>query len=506
MLPSVPWRRWEETDPENYPLPMHNSEHPLVYRWRLQQSRRPLWLRHLGLAVHVMLVGVLAYALDSSGYSGEGPWVLFTLVWTLYLCGRPLIEGVHCLASERQRGTFETLLTTDLTPRDWVTSSFWMLVRPRWLELGALVALGSLGGHSERWLSVGLLLFAAIPAYAALGLYLSSRQLQPVRAQLQALSLLVGAFFVSVAIDALLFHQGDPAFCQYTSPWLAAYGLLYDRFANIQYLPAGLAYLALALGFLHRTIAVLSRGSLLRTSRSATRSRSFPGVRHAFLYRALLQGGYSRWTWLQSLAMPLLLIALWMGKAGEFLRVGRDSEMLGLVLVAIYVSIRVAMAGSQTFAGERENRNWESLLATRMSLREIFLYLSQLALFPVLAETVLLGGLWTVLSGHDALAAFYLVVWTLALGGFALYQSCRCSSSAQALSISAGVALVLSFAGFFAFIWHDNSPLAAISPFYVLASLAENRTHNLDVPLSLALYGLAGPLSLVFGYRKLARP
>lgn len=478
----------------------HLSENPLAYRWQLQQKRRPFWLRHLSSAVHLVLLCAFAYSVNGRNYCDEGPWVFLTLVWTLYLCGRPLLEGVHCLAGERQRGTYEALLTTGLGARQWVLTSFWMLVRPRWLELALTVALGCFFGQSAEWLRAGAFLSAAIPAYAAAGLYLSSRHLQPVRAQLQALTLLIGTFFISVAIDALLVRGGEPSFCHRTSPWFGTYALLCGRFDFATH-PLGLlltllAHAGLGALLLHRAQLALQRPRAHSVPQKRP-ARRLNGVQHAFLYRCLLQPtlGWSL------LAMPLFLLALGFGRHSQFLHRGRDADMLGLVLVAIYTSVRVAMAGSQAFAGERENRNWESLLATRLRLPEIYRSQVALSLLPLLGEALLLGCLWGMLAGRGFGAALYLTLWTCSLGCFALYQSCRSASSARALGITAASALFLSFAGFFSYLWSSDSGLAAISPFYILARLGESHHPGIDLPISIALYGLAVPLSLWAGYR-----
>lgn len=478
----------------------HLSENPLAYRWQLQQKRRPFWLRHLSSAVHLVLLCAFAYSVDGRNYCDEGPWVFLTLVWTLYLCGRPLLEGVQSLAVERQRGTYEALLTTGLGARDWVHTSFWMLVRPRWIELTLTVTLGCFFGQAADWLRAGAFLAAAIPAYAAAGLYLSSRHRQPVRAQLQALTLLIGAFFISVAVDALLVRGGEPSFCHRVSPWFGTYALLCGRF-NFAAHTAGLSAAVLAYAGLSTLMLRAAQGALLRPqTRSVSKKRAarrLDAVHHPLLYRLLSQRSPS-WS---LLAIPLFLLALDYSHHSEFLRSGRDTNMLGLVLVAIYTSVRVAMAGSQALAGERENRNWESLLATRLRLPDIYFSQAALCLLPVLVETLLLGGLWVLLAEQGPTAALYLTLWTCSLGCFALYQSCRSSSSARALGITAATALFLSFAGFFSYLWSRDSGLAAISPFYVLARLGESHHLGIDLPISIVLYSLAAPLCLLAGYR-----
>lgn len=483
------------------------SENPLIYRWQLQQKRQPRWLKWLSPLLHLGLLASLAFC---KGDLSDRPLVLFTLVWTLYLCGRPLLEGVRLLASERQKGTYESLLTTGLQAHQWIGTLFLGLVLPRWLELTLMVLVLGVLQHTTPWESLALwgFLTAAIPFHAAAGLFISARQNQPVKAQLQALSLLIGLFFVSVAVDALLISNSGPTFCQYSSPWLGAYAILCRRWQEKGGLWLSLlAQIGLCMASLWGAQASLARGALTRAlpSRRPSRTRlSLAGAGSALFYRGMLTGS-RRWL-ARMVAMVVVLIAFQSDEAHFLGHLENDVLGLALMLLSLYCTVRAALAGSEAVALERENRNWESLLATRMSLPEIFLSVSSMALLPVLLETLVLSGSWSLLAtAGNLLVPLYLVLWVGAVGSFALWQSCRRISSAQALGVTAAVTMVATFAGFFAEIFNERSAIAAFSPFYLLSRLAWGNPQDQEWMLSLGFYLMVGLLSLLAAYRQLRR-
>ena len=513
------------------------DDNPLLYRLQQARARRPAWKRALGWLVYPALVLSPWLLSLLPGNECRGRQLFFALAVFLhfaYFCGRPLFEAVTSLASEKQRGTFESLATTGFTARRWIATLFYVCVRPRLIELAVWgwipIALAPEDPHSGL-LSLLCYTAACILLYTAVGLWISGRSRTLTGAQLQSILFLTFTFFVVVALDAVLCsgvsQARGPLFSQYVAPYM---GLLMSREPEIRcscWL-ASLAYLPVCLWLLYRCERRV--GSALATRPAASSPRWMwrtlsRGMGHPLGYRALLQMSRDRLLLLRLLGYPAIFYALRClphvsEEQWEVRRVTESCFYLTLFGHMLYLTVRAALAGSVSVAEERESRTWESLLSTRLSLNSLLWGQWAVCSLPILLECVLWSFLWLTYMGdadpslHNHKYAWglslanvvvlvaYSLAWTSFVGALAMWLSGRCASAAQALRGTTVVVFLLVFGTLAVGVLCHVEWIASISPALCLGELSG---HCLRACLSLLGYASASVVLLGLCRRNLAR-
>ncbi|MBI3927970.1 MAG: hypothetical protein HY319_20680 [Armatimonadetes bacterium] len=450
---------------------MWDHDNPLVYRRAAAAGRRPRWKGLLGWAAYPLLVSSPFWLFGAPAYPGaaETPWLLALFLHFLYFAGRPLFETISTFSAERQRRTLDCLLTTGFPVRRWCRTLFVCAVQPRLLEAVLFVWIFELFPGREPPvvfqmlpLTVGCVLF-----YAAAGMGLSVRSRNQALAQLKAILLLTTSMLFIVGVDALITDSvlglGHPLFSALTCPWITVVYRWNDELqpwlvALASLLHGGLAWVALRLTEKH--LCATPAGP---SPRPPARSKILRWVENPLLYRSLVQRG----RWHRLLMYPGVLLSLRFGLPALTDTDGVRGDVLGyppsgvetalylaLLVHMLYFTVRALTACSHAVAEERENRTWEPLLSTRLSLNGLMHGQCAVRLLPVLGECLLWSPLWLMFSEclggplsqpNTVILVVYSLSWIAFIGSFALWQSSRSSSAGQALRNTAAFALGLAF-------------------------------------------------------------
>lgn len=486
-------------------------ENPILYReWvALRRGRRPWWLAQL-LFYPALVLGpsALGAATRPDFQNQRDFYALALLGHALYFSLRPLLSTLGTFATERERGTFDSLLTTRVTPRQALLERLAWALAPRFLELavlGPLLFLVADRVGSAAWvlaLTVPLILF-----YGALGLWASLRSATTLAAAQRALGILAFNMLGLVLLD-VLFQRRGPTLSALGCPFILFLSLVAPINSESAWLTQvwwvqPLLHLLGALWLLRASLQSLRRPATIRAKVRAGRPRSWllrvPGLaENPVIFRALLARP-ARAAWL---VYPALLLApLALGALAET----RDGElvfMLAAFLHCLYFGVRSIYASVGAFAGERERQSWESLISTPLGAGRLLRGKLAAATTPLLLELVLWSPLWTLYLGTTHLATLEAVGRVLALTAslslllvaLGLWLSASQQRSSRAalagLSLLASLSLLpLLLAA--AMGW--GSPLLGVSPAFVVIT-AVTEPDSTYLPACLVYLTLAAVL------------
>lgn len=513
--------------------PMVNDENPILYRHAQSQKRRPLWKKALAWTFYPLMM-LVPLSVSNGRNSLQ---LLFVFAHLLYFCGRPLMESISTLATEKQRGTYDCLATAGFSVHRWITTLFRLGSVPHLIQLALFGWLLSMV-PAEPWqtgpepsslagiLPVLVYTASCVIFYAAAGLWISATSRTLAKAQLKAAIFLGFTFIFVIVLDVIL----EEIVGSHSSPVLS--GVINPVAVTLLYWQGGtqgrsvwvilaliVGQLGLAKGLLTAVERRLERpeSPIARISCGVTHARFARFWSHPIYYQAAVRLQCQRWAWLRVVAYPLVLISM------RFIvpslsstcssRVGEDTFVMAFFAHMVYVTVRATVAGSAAIAEERENRTWESLLSTRMTPLNLLTSLWVTRVLPAVIEPLPWVILWAAFTQpfggpiHPrSLVGMlgYSFLWTAFVGTLSLWNSSRSSSAAGALRATALTLTVIIFGGLFCtVIAHDTvDTLGFLSPAVWIEAFF-NDYHRARALVGLGLYAASIPILFGLTYKNI---
>jgi len=377
--------------------------------------------------------GSLSYQVESSLKTA---FVLSCAGHILYMCLRSLLSTVTLVATERERGTFDSLATTRTSMREILGTSLVWALGPRFLELALFgPLLLTLPGREPAEEVLGFLAVTVpfILAYGALGLWLSATQRRTVSAAAAGLTILTFNCFGSILLDIVckdVTGQRGPVIASVIDPIVAALYVLKGGHGPDEawWMLSAPFHLLVAAALFALTLRRLGRPDVAVAPAAASQRWHVPGLSEdPILYRELLRTSRASLGWI--LAYPLLVAgpALLVSNRGYSTQ-HYEQLLLALSLHAMYMALRSISAGSRAVAFEKEQRTWEPLLSTRLSAIQLLRGKALAGLGPILATLAVFSPVWTLyltveqtvgMLAYSALLALflYLLAFWLTLTG-----------------------------------------------------------------------------------------
>lgn len=381
-----------------------NQNEAIAYRHRLQQRSgfRRTWLTYAGLVLLPPALLSLARHLPSQRYGDSMDWFPFYLGVFLHLfffCSRGLYSNLSRIARERERRTFEVLLTTRLTKRDIVAGLLKTSTLPE-LPSIAILSLALFFVHPELgWAGcLGLMALTSVLwlSFSMVGLALSLRAGSALAATSLGATYLCWSFVISFITDVLLWQdlRGDPLFlsCLF-NPMVMAQSLInessgtgWDALGPVQ---IAIFQIALASACLLYFWWRVDRPLQQRAGQKSSQLSPFRRwIGDPILYREFQVGRYL-----------LIYPALWAAPFLYCLSGGLGEDLgnafaLAACLHLLYYGYRATSRSITTFSSEKERRTLDSLLGTRLSRGELSRGKLKAVFYPILAELLLFSPLF----------------------------------------------------------------------------------------------------------------
>ncbi|MBS2037965.1 hypothetical protein JST97_23465 [bacterium] len=312
------------------------------------------------------------------------------LAFVTFLCIRAIAGSVGVIAQERERGSWEVLLSSGFQPQSIVLGLWRACLIPRLLEV--TLTLPWLYLRVDNPLAEFAFLSGLAGFYTTLGLFASLRCGSALRAMQLAYGWLgltgVGSFMLWLVGQI---ESSYKATCSNTvlmiNPWAAVLNLESD-------FTQGAAAL-------HGLMTLLLLLALSRQNLNVTRLRMNQGLRrpaqeNPLRYRNQFQAPRTQWG--LALLYCLLLLAPWYGwKGGD----GDSRAALSMLAHLGFWLIRATYSCCHCFCREREQGSLDALLTTRLSPKEILSGLLSQTLVPLSWQALLLSPLLFISLTHD---------------------------------------------------------------------------------------------------------
>ena len=375
----------------------------IQYRHLLQQREKPwygaTWVPYAVLVIVAPSLFGLLSRLDDWRWDNAAEWLPFYLAvyaQLFFFCARGLFSNLNRIAKEKDKRTFEVLLSTRLSKRDLVWGQLSTTTLPGLLEIPLLSAfLGWIYKPGwEQWIGITLLSAALWVAYSFLGMAISLYA----RSSLQATSLgsvwLVWAFFLSFIADLGIFgdsRSNELVLANSFNPLVMVQHIINENsypFGNGSLWVGGLATAGLAILSLAYFVRNLGRPQTRRKAGRSQLSWMARWCKDPILYREFRFG-----------AQQLIYPALWLGPflyAGLGGLRGRPESACGLAMFlhVLYFGIQAARRSITAFSSERERRTLDSLLGTRLSPTELWRGKLKAVFYPIALEFVMFSPLF----------------------------------------------------------------------------------------------------------------
>lgn len=444
------------------------SDNPILYReWlNLRRRRSETWLRRLIYPAMILTPTLGIFVLgsfDRYGPSlrdaGEVGFALTLFMHLLYVTLRAIASTVATVAWEKENRTFDVLTTTPMSPASLLFGKLlatqlpvmaeMVVFSPLWLFF-VLVRAAHLSQLAEvAAMTLGLqVLFSSLGLWASLTRPSAEEAGRLVYGILAALTL--GDSFLYLVLKMGRGWEDEPIWSQVVNPFFAAGSIFWGG----PDLWLWFTLLALAMS------PLLLYGSLARFGRpdgAAPRRRLRPlkqaGPEAPVAYRSWLSRrrlGFSAVAWLLYPAFVLGPAICMDGFSRHQDSIQEASLFLGLIAHILFFSVLALARASSLVSRERERGNWENLLGSLQTGRE--LYRAQLAtvlmpLFtqlacctPVLGLFMLVGGItWPGLVGVVLLTAGSIYFWA----NLGLLVSHRSATSWRSLQLAIGLLMAL---------------------------------------------------------------
>jgi hypothetical protein len=525
-------------------------EDALLYRWQTVQSKRPLWVRTLSKLGYPLLV----FSPCFYGYFqqvGDFKIVLFLSLFLhfFYLCAGSLSGTITAFSSEKQKRTFESLLTTGVSAKEWLNGTLWIVLKPiftdlflyslLWLPLLSRLSEQRFFEHSRSGLEggcfqLGLLLVVstvAILSHSALGCFLSLRARSTQAAQMQASVIFTIIFFLLIPLDVMLidpiFHCNEPVLSS-ISPWIC-FILQTDHHRSLttwSLLGNAFFHITAAICLYHKTLWVLRNPVVAVNSSSSDKSLASFGdslapVSDPILYRSYL--GYRRrpWAfWAKLAAGPCIAVSLRYGLpilSGK--SHGSDIEgsmLLALAICLIGWSAQAISTGIEAFSADKERGTFECLQLTNQKSNQLFRSQWLVTALPILLQTIVTAPFWLLFvreipNCNDDICytprglslegacwmGCYGLFWTLFVSSITLWIAQRSPKTGTALTKSVGLIflLVIGLPILDGLLFQDFKWLSTLGPVIGSVGIIEHH-HERRCLVGLFMYLVLGLLAL----------
>lgn len=525
-------------------------EDALLYRWQTVQSKRPLWVRTLSKLGYPLLV----FSPCLYGYFhpvGDFKIVMFLSLFLhfFYLCAGSLSGTITAFSNEKQKRTFESLLTTGVSAKEWLNSTLWIVLKPIFTDLFlyGLLWLPLLNRLSDEHgcssasdvLNLGvcnvLLLMlvstVAILSHSALGCFLSLRARTTQAAQMQASVIFTIIFFLLIPLDVMLldpiFHCNEPVLSS-ISPWicfilqtehqrsLTTWSLLGNAFFHV----------TAAICLYHKTLWVLRNPVVAVNSSSSDKSLASFGdllapVSDPILYRSYL--GYRRrpWAfWAKLVAGPCIALSLRYGLpvlSGK----SHSSDIQGSMLLALAIcligwSAQAISSGIEAFSADKERGTFECLQLTSQKPHQLFRSQWLVTALPILLQVLVTAPFWLLFvreipncnedicytpRGLSFAGACWMgcygFFWTLFVSSITLWIAQRSPKAGTALTKSVGIVflLVIGLPILDGLLFQDFKWLSTLGPVVGSVGIIEHH-YERRCMVGLSMYAVLGILAL----------
>lgn len=366
------------------------TDNPFLYR--VLRPGKGRW-RQLALALAGPLILVLPSQLAvmfSHRFDSEASQRLSLFAYVAYLCIRAIGGSVGKISQERERGSWEVLLSAGMS-QGRVGRGLWLAcLLPVWLEI--CLTLPWLMLNMDHWPALFVLFLGLGLFYSGLGLFCSLRfstSLKAAQISYGWLALCGGGSFLFWLFGQIGTHWRDLVLVG--NPWALVSALADHPPRALDNL--GLLFhwgLGLALGLrLEREIFRTLDGS---RGEGAQSGRRRPQHENPLLYRNQFgQRGYA-WLWGAALYAAVVLGPWLVGCAQT--ESERESRVVFSLLGHLFFWLLVAVQrSSNVLCREREQRTLEALLTTRLSAREVLNGIWSQTVAPASRQALLLAPL-----------------------------------------------------------------------------------------------------------------
>lgn len=451
---------------------------------------------------------ILSALLVGRGHDGwRQTMMLALLLHFAYFCGISLFATVQTFSLERQRQTFDSLVVTKLSPREWLRTllriSLWpklgelLLWSPAWLwllhrtqqEFANLCTASPAGSSLLQWLALVTATGACILAYSVAGVLISLRARSNSAALMNASLALVTSFFLLIPLDAILLGPlvgyRDPILSAMFCPWLA-FALQMERLNSLGPGVGGLifSHLALAWGGYRLALKWLSQPSSPKATSGTRRAIRASKIDNPIFYRYWLKAGRSLQFWIPLMVIPAGVVGLaWLAVLVP--RIGaRVTAYLAISSLLLWLTIQAVNNSIDSFANDQEGGTLETLSGSGYSLHSVFRSKVVLQLLMPLLLCGLCAPLWFLFSpqmggqmtGRECfLTSLLNLSWAAFVNALAIWFSCRENTAQKAISRTIGwlVALCLATPLLDAAVNNDLRTLALACPVIAIFSLSD---------------------------------
>ncbi len=526
-------------------------EDALLYRWQTVQAKRPHWFQALKRSGYPLLVFspcLYVYSQRSSDF--KIALFLSLFLHFFYLCAGSLSGTITAFSSEKQKRTFESLMTTGISAKEWLNTTLRIVLKPIFTDLFLycllwVPLLHKMSEHGYRdgytspltraWLNAGLLMIISIVAilsHSALGCFLSLRARSTHAAQMQASVVFTVLFFLLIPLDVMvldpILHCNDPVLSS-LSPWIC---FLFQADEHRR----SLAAWSLAGNVLFHSVAATclyfkTLGVLEQPMETVEQPRSHPGLENLsdslshlsnpILYRSYL--GYRRrpWAfWAKIAAGPCIAFSMRYGLpflSGK----SRSSDIQGSLLLALAIclirwSAQAISSGIEAFSADKDRGTFESLQLTNMKPGALFRSQWLVTVLPLLLQAAVTAPFWLLYVRRSAVEDFYTcsapsgfsvegailvgiygVFWTLFMSSITLWIAQRSTNAGSALTKSVGLVflLVIGLPILDGILFQDFKFLSTLGPVIGTVGIIE-RHHEARCIAGLFLYLVLGIAAL----------
>lgn len=398
------------------------SSDPFLYR--SLRPGRPLFRQFLMAFIGPILLELprqLSHLVH--GQLGPDTRSLGLLAFVTFLCIRSIAGSVGVIAQERERGSWEVLLSSGFHPRTIVLGLWRACLLPRLFEV--CLVFPWLWLRTDHPLALFGLLLGVAGFYTSLGLFASLR----CSSTLKAMQMAYGWLGLTCVVSFVLWLVG-----QMDSSRQAAWStsvLMINPWVAVLDLEVGLTRGAAGL---HWGLMLLLLAALQRQPDQAVRQVGVRGVRrqaqeNPLRYRNQFHAPKAWWG--LGLLYCVLVFAPWYGWQGAG---GQDWRLALSILGHLgFWLVRATYSCCHCFCREREQGSLDALLTTRLKPREVLWGLLSQTLVPLSWQSLLLSPLLGVLILPHDLGRWLLLVLLTQLAiwgwGFAAVAASLCFSS-----------------------------------------------------------------------------
>lgn len=444
------------------------SDNPILYReWlNLRRRRKETWLRRLTYPAMILTPTLGIFVLgsfDRYGPSlrdaGEVGFALTVLMHCLYVTLRAIASTVSTVAWERENRTYDVLTTTPMHPASLLFGKLlatqlpltaeMLIFSPLWLFFVVVRA-----GHLSQLAEVAAMTVGLQVVFSSLGLWASLARPSAEQAGRLVYSILaaitLGDSFLFLVLKTARGWEDAPLWSQSINPFFAAGSIFWG--GPELWLWFTVIALAVSPIFLYNALQRFSRPGAA-AGRRRVRPLLQPGPEAPVAYRSWLSRrriGFSASAWLLYPAFVLGPAVCMDGFSSHLDSIQEASLFLGLIAHILFFSVLALARASSLVSRERERGNWESLVGSLQTGRELYraqlasvlgpLYTQLAWCTPILAAFLLVGGITLPgLVGVVLLTAGSIYFWA----NLGLMVSHRSPTSWRSLQLAIGLLMAL---------------------------------------------------------------